>query len=113
MTFLQGNLVYTAALVGDFAKCGGVDIISALIDRAIKRNGIYLIYLNRNIRVITNHTKLDRHHTTTTTTTTTTTLLARWIRNEPNFPRSKRGLVWTWLNNDLLITTSWTEVCVL
>jgi len=35
---VKGNLVYTAAFIGDFAKLGGIEIVSALIDRAIKRN---------------------------------------------------------------------------
>lgn len=37
-----GNLVYTAAFIGDFSKVGGIEIVSSLLERGVKRNQRYI-----------------------------------------------------------------------
>ena len=37
-----GNLVYAAAFIGSFAKIGGMEIVSSLLERGVKRNQRYI-----------------------------------------------------------------------
>lgn len=53
-----GNLVYCAAFIGNFKKCGGVEILDSLLQRGSKRISRWLGLYSFTIYLLKSHTYL-------------------------------------------------------